>query len=226
MPSCCGACAHGLSKRRVSLFLFCALPPLVATIHDINHVALESKARPLHRLYYRLLLAPRLRSARAVVTVSQFSKDQIAGYFGLPESRICLAYNGIGTEFAPQPPETIARVRFPVPFARGLHSWGRQRQASQEPPWPGGCLLGPGPVSMGPRAPVFSRCPASRLGQSSRKTRPPPFSSLCGTRRPPWGVLRRSVVCLSLSLRRVWAASPGGLGLRHPGPCLPGKLPP
>jgi len=95
--------------------------PLVTTIHDLNHVVLAENYSLVHRLYYSVFLAQKVRLARAVITVSHFSKAEIVRFFGIPESLVRVVYNGISETFfshrartTPQEFEDF-RARFELP---------------------------------------------------------------------------------------------------------------
>jgi len=71
--------------------------PFVITIHDLMHWFYYT---PLHRLYYKQVIARLARRAKAVITVSQFSKQQLISLMGIDEQRITVIYNGVDDRFA------------------------------------------------------------------------------------------------------------------------------
>ena len=75
--------------------------PLITTIHDLNHVVLGENYSIFHRLYYSFFLARKIRSAKSVITVSKFSREEIVRFFGIPKSQVCVIHNGIDTAFRP-----------------------------------------------------------------------------------------------------------------------------
>ena len=75
--------------------------PLVTTIHDLNHVVLSENYSIFHRLYYSFFLARKIRSAKSVITVSQFSREEIVRFFGIPKSQVAVIHNGIDAAFRP-----------------------------------------------------------------------------------------------------------------------------
>lgn len=99
--------------------------PLATTIHDLNHVALSDNYSFMHRLYYSVFLTWRVRRARVVLTVSEFSRTEIAKFFGIPLQKVKVVHNGIvghgsAGEFMPRErhdPARIARflARFELP---------------------------------------------------------------------------------------------------------------
>ncbi|WP_426731710.1 glycosyltransferase family 4 protein [Myxococcus faecalis] len=78
--------------------------PLVATLHDANHVALAREYTPAQALYYRLVVGPRARRASALVTVSEFSREELARHLGLSPYRLQVIHNGVDPSFQPPSP--------------------------------------------------------------------------------------------------------------------------
>ncbi len=80
--------------------------PLVATLHDANHLALAESASALRTAYYRMVVAPRARRAEALITVSEFSRGELSHHLGLSPERLQVIANGVDTSFrAPVPSE-------------------------------------------------------------------------------------------------------------------------
>lgn len=84
---------------------------LVATLHDANHLALEEHASAGQRAYYRLLVGPRARTARALVTISEHSRAQLAEHLGLSPFRLQVIPQGVGAHFTPPAPSAVAELR-------------------------------------------------------------------------------------------------------------------
>ena len=78
--------------------------PLVTTIHDLNHVVLSENYSIFHRLYYSVLLARKIKSSKAVITVSSFSQQEIVNFFQTNREHVKVIHNGIGENFQ-KPPE-------------------------------------------------------------------------------------------------------------------------
>ena len=97
-----------LSKARCDLFHATSFSvpafwkgPLVVTLHDVNHLALPENYGPGRRPYYRLVVAPRAKSARAVLTDSEFSRREIARYLELPVEKIQVIPPGVDQRYRP-----------------------------------------------------------------------------------------------------------------------------
>ncbi len=75
--------------------------PLVTTLHDVNHLALPENYGLGRVPYYRLVVGPRARSARAVLTDSEFSRQEISRYLGLPVQKIQVIPPGVDDNYCP-----------------------------------------------------------------------------------------------------------------------------
>jgi glycosyltransferase involved in cell wall biosynthesis len=84
---------------------------LVATLHDANHLALVESATITRTAYYRLVVAPRAERARALITVSGFSRHELAAHLGLAPERLQVIANGVDLSFRPTPAGELADFR-------------------------------------------------------------------------------------------------------------------
>ncbi len=84
---------------------------LVATIHDANHLALPESVSLTHTAYYRLVVAPRAQRARALITVSEFSRREVSQHLGLAPERLQVIFNGVDESFRPTPPSELDDFR-------------------------------------------------------------------------------------------------------------------
>lgn len=80
--------------------------PLVTTIHDLNHVVLSENYSIFHRLYYSVLLSRKIKKAKSVITVSDFSRNEIVNFFRTPPENVTVIHNGISENF--QEPHNIS----------------------------------------------------------------------------------------------------------------------
>jgi glycosyltransferase involved in cell wall biosynthesis len=81
--------------------LFSSVPYLL-TVHDLNHIDRPDNSSIVKRLYYRLVLRRLCRRARAVLTVSEFSRGRIVEWMGLDRNRVFNVGNGVSEAFVPQ----------------------------------------------------------------------------------------------------------------------------
>ena len=112
------ALAASLFKEQPDLFhaTSFSLPALwpgniVATIHDANHLALPESASATHKAYYRLIVAPRAKRAKALITVSEFSRSEIATHLGLAPERLQVIANGVDATFHVPPASELEDFR-------------------------------------------------------------------------------------------------------------------
>lgn len=73
--------------------------PQVPVIHDINFEHYPKDLPWLVRHYYRFFFPRFARKASRILTVSGFSRNDIAATYGIPESKIAVAYNGLKSGF-------------------------------------------------------------------------------------------------------------------------------
>lgn len=90
---------------------------LVATLHDANHLALPEAYGVKQRLYYRLVVGPTARRARALITVSDFSRTELAHHLKLSPYRFQVIPQGVDAAFAPMRASGIetSRLRMGTP---------------------------------------------------------------------------------------------------------------
>lgn len=90
---------------------------LVATLHDANHLALPENYSPVHTLYYRLIVGPRSKRASALLTVSEFSRDELARHLGLTPYKLQVIAPGVDELYQPptssEAEDFIQRHRLP-----------------------------------------------------------------------------------------------------------------
>jgi glycosyltransferase involved in cell wall biosynthesis len=75
--------------------------PYVFTIHDLNYVDQREDSDVLKRAYFRTILSSLATQARGICTVSEFSKERIVDYFGVPAERVHNIGNGVSETFVP-----------------------------------------------------------------------------------------------------------------------------
>lgn len=97
-----------LRKYKADLFLstdgYLSLSTRVPTclvIHDLAFEHYPDHVTFSHRLYWRHYSPLFARKAKELVTVSTFSKEDIANRYGIPPEKITVAYNGAHDEYRP-----------------------------------------------------------------------------------------------------------------------------
>lgn len=81
--------------------LFCAAP-FVFTIHDLTHIDCPETSRPHLHLYYATVMKRSCRNASRILTVSEFTRDQIISWSGVPSEKVLTVGNGVDPAFRPQ----------------------------------------------------------------------------------------------------------------------------
>jgi glycosyltransferase involved in cell wall biosynthesis len=85
--------------------------PQLAVIHDINFVHRPKDLPRVVAKYYNYFFPRFARIAKKVVTVSTFSKNDIALNFDISADKIEVVYNGCNSEFLPITEEKVAATR-------------------------------------------------------------------------------------------------------------------
>jgi glycosyltransferase involved in cell wall biosynthesis len=81
-------------------------PPLgwpgrfVFTLHDLNHLCVSDNSSAMKRAYYRHIIRPACHRAECVLTVSEYSKQEIAAWAKVKEEKIVNVGNGVGPPFS------------------------------------------------------------------------------------------------------------------------------
>jgi len=83
----------------------------VFTLHDLIFIFHPETHKPLNRWFLTLMMPRFLRAADAVIAVSECTKRDAVRFYGIPEEKITVIYEGVNPRFRPASPETIASVR-------------------------------------------------------------------------------------------------------------------
>lgn len=75
----------------------------IVTHHDITYVRHPDSFSRGFRATYQVLMPPTLRRARAVITVSEFSRREIAEWYRMDPAKIVVVNNAVGPQFTPDP---------------------------------------------------------------------------------------------------------------------------
>jgi glycosyltransferase involved in cell wall biosynthesis len=83
----------------------------VFTLHDLIFLFHPETHKPLNRWFLTLMMPRFLRAADAVIAVSECTKRDAIRFYGIPEEKITVIYEGVNPRFRPASPEAIAAVR-------------------------------------------------------------------------------------------------------------------
>lgn len=70
----------------------------VVTIHDVYHLAFYKELSIKQKIYARLVMGAAVRNSDKIITVSEFSKDELIRHAGCKSSKIQVIYNGVNQE--------------------------------------------------------------------------------------------------------------------------------
>jgi glycosyltransferase involved in cell wall biosynthesis len=85
--------------------------PSIPVIHDINFYHRPQDVPFAISLYYRHFFRKFAWKASRIITVSEFSKEDISAYLGISKGLIDVAYNGVSEYFAPAPSTEVEKFR-------------------------------------------------------------------------------------------------------------------
>lgn len=83
----------------------------IIVLHDLNFVHFPKNLPPLARKFYEYYFPRYAKNAKRIVTVSNYSKQDIAKSFHIHPSKIDVAYNGASHEFKPLTKTEIQATR-------------------------------------------------------------------------------------------------------------------
>ena len=83
----------------------------VAQFHDLNFEHFPKDMPKIHLWHYKKYFPKFARKAKRIVTVSEFSKQDIVEYYGIDPQKIDVAYNGVNEIFEPITEEEQNAIR-------------------------------------------------------------------------------------------------------------------
>jgi len=86
--------------------------PFVITIHDLSHIHCPENSSPLIRLYYATILKQACHRAANILTVSEFTREQILDWSGLRDEAVYNVGCGVDPAYRPDGDVTL----FPFPY--------------------------------------------------------------------------------------------------------------
>jgi glycosyltransferase involved in cell wall biosynthesis len=97
-----------LKKEKIDLFIspdgYLSLrteTPQISVIHDLNFEHFPEDLKPHHTKYLRKFFPKFAQKASHILTVSEFSKQDIVQTYNIPSEKISVAYNGVSEQFKP-----------------------------------------------------------------------------------------------------------------------------
>lgn len=104
---------HG-SPRLLNL---CSVAPLlygnnIIAIHDITWVRYPDTFSKAFCMVYNFLTPRLCRKAKQIITVSDFSREEISTYYRIPREKILVVYNAVGDEFYHISDEKLKKQRY------------------------------------------------------------------------------------------------------------------
>jgi glycosyltransferase involved in cell wall biosynthesis len=79
----------------------------VVTIHDVYHLALGHDLSPVKKIYAKFMIKRAVAQSKKVITVSNFSKNEILRYASCKDKKIQVIYNGVVRANQVQPFRTL-----------------------------------------------------------------------------------------------------------------------
>ena len=150
---------RAMTRYRIDLFFspdgylsLTSKVPQVCTIHDINFEHNPKDIPLIPRLYLRYFFPQFAKKAKSVLTVSEYSRQDILKTYELPSHKVEVAHNGASDQFLPLDEDEIHSIRNEysegLPYfifvgalhkrknlPRLLEAYGRYRD-EMENPWP------------------------------------------------------------------------------------------
>ena len=85
--------------------------PSVVQFHDLNYEHYPHDVQKKYQWHYKTFFPRFARKAKRIVTVSEFSKQDIVDCYGIDPNRIDVAYNGVNEKFTPISDEVQEAIR-------------------------------------------------------------------------------------------------------------------
>ena len=83
----------------------------ISVIHDINFEHYPKNLPFFHRKFYKFFFPKYAKKANTIITVSNYSKEDIAKTYGVKKEKIHVIYNGVGNSFLPIQEEEKRKIK-------------------------------------------------------------------------------------------------------------------
>jgi glycosyltransferase involved in cell wall biosynthesis len=94
--------------------------PFIVTVYDLSFLRYPEAFRPFNRWYLRRFTTNSVKRARAVIAISESTRQDVINLMGVPQERVHTIYCGADEQFRPLPAAEIAAFRaaqnLPDPF--------------------------------------------------------------------------------------------------------------
>ena len=74
----------------------------VVTVHDLAFEVFPQTFSKSFLYLYRFMIPRIMKTAKHVITVSEFSKQEIIKYYNIPDNKISVVYNAVSSDFMPK----------------------------------------------------------------------------------------------------------------------------
>ncbi|GAB4442337.1 MAG: glycosyltransferase family 1 protein [Anaerolineae bacterium] len=85
--------------------------PFVVTVYDLSFLRYPDAFRPFNRWYLRQFTAQSVRRARAVIAISESTRQDVIKLLGAPPERVHTVYCGVDEAFRPLPAAEVAAFK-------------------------------------------------------------------------------------------------------------------
>lgn len=73
--------------------------PMVMTIHDLNHLRFPEYYSWFHKYYYKYIVKNSALRCKRIITVSNFSENEIIDWIKFDKNKVVVTYNGVDKNF-------------------------------------------------------------------------------------------------------------------------------
>lgn len=85
--------------------------PFVVTVYDLSFMRYPEAFRPFNRWYLREFTARSVRRARAIIAISESTRQDVINWLGAPPERVHTVYCGVDAAFRPLPAAEVAAFK-------------------------------------------------------------------------------------------------------------------
>ncbi len=85
--------------------------PFVVTVYDLSFLRYPEAFRPFNRWYLSRFTAHSVKRARAVITISESTRQDVINFLGVPPEQVHTIYCGVDPTFQPLPEAEIAAFK-------------------------------------------------------------------------------------------------------------------